>query len=300
MSAPLPHVAQFPPPVLDNVREASIIRSCADAMQPETFKEVGCTVCGQLKPLRHLSSARHVSHFFSILENDSATQKERSTSTDPIASLGGPVVDRTTDLIYLPCRASVCKGNVPKHALARDLWIGEVPEVLSRLSFVERLLMSRVRHSCCFIWVALSAHPNLGSRKMISHVVAFESPVSKVYSVLPPPKDKLDEVLAVVFTGPSTPTEADMKCTPLLVRHRNIVESLEWLRLNHCDYKDIELSMENLAMYTDGQAPVAVIYKDRQSNKVPEGTSVFDNDDADGTTHGPYPVVMHGLVGECL
>ncbi|KAK0235583.1 hypothetical protein EDD85DRAFT_791055 [Armillaria nabsnona] len=160
-------------------------------------------------------------------------RKERLMATDPIVSLGGLVVDQTTDLICLPCRASV----------------------------------------------ALSAHPTLGSRKMISHVVVFESPVSKVYSVLPPPKDELDEVLAVIFTRPSSPTEADMKRTPLL---------------------DIEVSMENLAMYTDGQAPVAVIYKDRQSNKVPEGTSVFDNDDADSTTHSPCPVVMHGLVGECL
>ncbi|PBK62526.1 hypothetical protein ARMSODRAFT_943118, partial [Armillaria solidipes] len=279
MSEPVTHPSPFPPHVLDNAREASIVRSCVDAMQPTMFQESGCTVCGQLKPMRHLSSARHVARFFPILENDDATRKERLADTDPVVPLTGPVLDRTTDLICLPCRASVRKGIVPKHALARDLWIGEVPEVLSRPSFVERLLVARVRHSCCFVRVALSAHPTLGSRKMISHVVAFESPLSKVYSVLPPPRDELDEVLAVMFTGPSTPTEEDMKRTPLL---------------------DVEVSMENLSMYEDGKAPVAVVYKDRNSNKVPEGTSVFDNDEADGTTDGPCPVVVHGLVGEHL
>ncbi|PBK59900.1 hypothetical protein ARMSODRAFT_843132, partial [Armillaria solidipes] len=135
---------------------------------------------------------------------------------------------------------------------------------------------------------------------MISHVVSFESPVSKVYSVLPPPREELDEVLAVIFTGPSKPTEEEMKRTPLLVRHKNIMELLAWLQLNHQDYMDVEISSENLASYEDGKAPVVVVYKDRHSNKVPEGTSVFDNEEADGTAEGPCPVVVHSIVGEQL
>ncbi len=290
----------FPPSALASAREASIVRSCTDAMQPSVFQEAGCTVCGQLKPLTQLSAARHVAQFFTILKNNDGTWKERFRDSDLIAPLAGPVLDPTTDLICLPCRASVHKSVVPKHALARNLWLGEVPEVLSCLSFVERILVSRVHHSCCFVCVALLAHPDLGSRKMISHVVAFEAPVSKVYSVLPPPKEELDEVLAVIFTGPSAPTEADLKRTPLLVCHNHIIESLAWLHLNHCDYQDVEVSVENLATYEDGKAPVAMLYKNGLSNKVPEGTSVFDNEEADGTTDGPCPVVVHGLVGEQL
>lgn len=300
MSEPVTHPSPFPPHVLDNTREASIVRSCVDAMQPTMFQESGCMVCGQLKPMRHLSSAQHVARFFPVLENDTTTRKERLADMVPVILLAGPVLDHTMDLICLPCRASVQKGIVPKHALARDLWIGEMPKVLSHLSFVECLLVARVRHSCCFVRVTLSAHPTLGSRKMISHVVAFESPLSEVYSVLPPPRDELDEVLVVIFTGSSTPTEEDMKWTPLLVCHINIVESLEWLKLNHCDYQDVEVSMENLSMYEDGKALVAIIYKDRNSNKVPKGTSVFDNDEADGTMDSLCPVVVHSLVGEHL
>ncbi|SJL13073.1 uncharacterized protein ARMOST_16510 [Armillaria ostoyae] len=281
-SDPLSSSCPFPPRVLTSEREASIMRSCADAMQPSIFQEAGCTVCGQLKPLNQLSAACHVARFFTILENNDGTRKERFRDTDPIVPLSGPVVDPKTELICLPCRASVRKGVVPKHALACNLWLGEVPEVLSRLLFVERILVSRVRHSCCFVRVALSAHPDLGSRKMISHVVAFEAPVSKVYSVLPSPKEELDDVLAVIFTG------------------LHIVESLAWLRLNHCNYQDVEVSTDNLATYKDGKAPVAMVYKNSQSNKVPEGTSVFDNEEADGTTQGPCLVVVHGLVGERL
>ncbi len=175
-----------------------------------------------------------------------------------------------------------------------------MPEVLSKLSFIERILVSRIRHNCCFVRVALAGHPELGSQKMISHVVVFESPISKVYTVLPPPRDELDEVLAIMFTGPTLPTEEEMERTPLLVRHRNVMDSLKWLCLNHCDYSNVELSEANMSIYLDGKAPVAVVFKDRMGNKVPEGTSVFDNDDADGTMEGPCPVVVHGLIGEYL
>ncbi|PBK59989.1 hypothetical protein ARMSODRAFT_991030 [Armillaria solidipes] len=104
---------------------------------------------------------------------------------------------------------------------------------------------------------------------MISYVIMFEAPVFKIYDVLPPPRDQLDEVLVVLFTGPTLPTEDEMKWTPLLVHHHNV-------------------------------APVTIVHKDQESNKVPEGTSIFDNEEADSTSEGPCPVVVHGLVGEQL
>ncbi|KAK0433178.1 hypothetical protein EV421DRAFT_1683688, partial [Armillaria borealis] len=171
----------YPPLPLNAAREASIIRECAGSMQPSVFQEGGCTVCGQLIPLSELSKSRNVTRFFSILENDTCTRKEQKNESDPINPIGGPVIDPSTQFICLKCRSSIRKGQVPKNALANGLWLGNVPEVLSKLSFVERILVSRMRHNCCFVHVALAGHPEYGLRKMISHVVAFESPVSKVY-----------------------------------------------------------------------------------------------------------------------
>ncbi len=290
----------YPPPPLSHAKEASIIREYVESMQPSVFQEGGCTVCGQLTPVSELSRSRHISRFFSILENDACIRKERTSENNPIVPICGPVVNPGTDLICLKCRASVRKGKVPKNALANGLWLGEVPEVLSKLSFVEYILVSHIRHNCCFVRVALAGHPELGSWKMISHVVVFESPISKVYTVLPPPRDELDEVLAIMFTGPILPTEEEMEHTPLLVRHRNVMDSLKWLCLNHCDYSNVELSEANMSTYLDGKAPVAVVFKDRMGNKVREGLSVLDNDDVNGTMEGPCPVVVHGLIGEYL
>ncbi|KAK0220725.1 hypothetical protein IW262DRAFT_1557606 [Armillaria fumosa] len=273
----------FPPPLLTEAKEVSIIRECIAAMQPSVFQEAGCTVCGQLTPLRKLSESRHVAWSFGVLENGSCTRKERFDDADPIAPRPGPVRDATTDVICLKCRTDIRKGIVPKRALATGLWIGEVPQVLAKLSFVKRLLVARVRHSCCFVRVALSGHPELGARKMIAHVIAFESPVSKVHDVLPPPREELDKVLAVMFMGPTTPTEEDMQCMPLLYMLRNV-----------------NISEANMATYVDSKVPVAVVYKDRHTNKVPKAMSMFDNEEADGMTEGPCPVVVHGLVGEQL
>ncbi len=104
----------YPPPPLSRAKEASIIRECVESMQPSVFQEGGCTVCGQLTPVSELSQSRHVSRFFSILENDACTRKEQTSENDLIVPIGGPVVDPGTDLICLKCRASIRKGKVPK------------------------------------------------------------------------------------------------------------------------------------------------------------------------------------------
>ena len=75
---------------------------------------------------------------------------------------------------------------------------------------------------------------------------------------------------------------------------------MEWLKLNHADYADIDICAENLAEYPENVPPVSVEYKPSTSNKNAEGTSVFDMDDEDGTEEGDCPFTVHGLTGELL
>ena len=138
------------------------------------------------------------------------------------------------------CRESVRKGKVPRLALANKLWIGNVPDELKSLRFVEKILIARVRHTCAYVKVSS------GMRKMKANVIAFQSPMPKIYNTLPPPQEEISEVLAILFTGPAQPTEADMKRTPFLVRRNYVAKALQWLKFNHKDYEDIEISMSNL------------------------------------------------------
>jgi uncharacterized protein (DUF2132 family) len=146
------------------------------------------------------------------------------------------------------------KGKILEHALANGLWLGNVPSVLSDLRFIEKLLIARLRHNCCFVKVAS------GMRKMTSHAVAFQAPIPKLYHILPPPVEELDEVLAILFTGPVKPTSKDFERTPLLVCRNAVAKALQWLKLNHADYKDIEISYENLSQYPEDSPPVSVEY----------------------------------------
>jgi hypothetical protein len=75
-------------------------------------------------------------------------------------------------------------------------------------------------------------------------------------------------------------------------------KALHWLKLNHVDYFDCEISDKNLASYPEEGPPVVVDYNPSNSNKNPESTSVHDLEEEDGTTEGPCPFTVHGLTGE--
>lgn len=50
--------------------------------------------------------------------------------------------------------------------------------------------------------------------------------------------------------------------------------------------------------YEENTSPVSVEYRESTSNKVPEGTSVFDQEEEDGTEEGDCAFTVHGLTGE--
>ncbi|KZT05075.1 uncharacterized protein LAESUDRAFT_656492, partial [Laetiporus sulphureus 93-53] len=130
---------------------------------------------------------------------------------------------------------------------------------------------------------------------MIANAVGFSQPVHKVYNVLPPPREDLDDILAILFTGPCRPVEADFKRTPLLVRHRAVLDALQWLTLNHEDYTDVDISMSNLHEYPEGVPPVTVLHRLSDGTTPAEALSVHEFDDERGASSGPCPFVVHGL-----
>ena len=282
----------FPPsPLTDELSETIIRQWCEDA-KPSSLEESGCAVCGELVPISQLSRLKAIKNMLGILSAPGVTRTERKSVSQKISEFRGPVLDYRCDKVCDNCRKNIRKGKVPCLALANNLWLGEVPKVLSHLNYVERLLVARVRHNCCFVKVASS-----GLKKMTAHVIAFESPLPKVYHILPPPVEDMDDILAILFTGPSRPTEDDLTRLPLLVRRNHVGKALEWLKLNHVDYKDLEISYENLEKYPEDTPPVSIEYRREDSNKVPEGTSLNDSEVDDGVATGECPFIVHGLTG---
>lgn len=71
---------------------------------------------------------------------------ERKSDEDPIQEFIGPVLDYNCNKICNICCKSI--------QMAKELWIGNVPNELKSLRFVEKLLIARVRHTCCYVKIA--------------------------------------------------------------------------------------------------------------------------------------------------
>ncbi|TFK60401.1 hypothetical protein BDN72DRAFT_752984, partial [Pluteus cervinus] len=135
---------------------------------------------------------------------------------------------------------------------------------------------------------------------MISHAIAFEAPTARLYQELPPPREDMDDVLAILFTGPAQPTDEDFARTPLLVRRNKVIQALKWLKVNHKDYADIVISQNNIDEYPEDIPPVTVVYKKSETNKIPETQDLANNEEEDGVESGDCPFVVHGLSGEAM
>jgi hypothetical protein len=283
----------FPPCPLSKKLQHKIINDFCDDTSPKMFMESGCAVCGCLTPVVKLQKISELSLNLDILRNTEVTQKECFSMQDLIQPLNDlPVLLETLDTICPKCYKSLSTDKLPTLALANGLWLGNIPDELSELTYAEQLLIARVRHNRCIVRVSSGMH------KMTANAITFANPTPKIYDILPPPASDLDEVLAFIYTGPCKPTPADFERTPLLVRRNKVAIALNWLKLNHCDYWDLKISEENLKDYPENGIPVAIDYRHAITNKNPESTAVHDADLEAGTETGKCPFVVHGLTGE--
>ncbi len=285
---------EFPPAPLDKNLIRPIIKHACSRMKVHNISETGCAVCGELKPCHSMSKLKSVRRQLDILTASGVSRIERKNSSSRLCEYTGPILDYNCSMICNPCRGAIRNGKIPKLALANGLWIGDVPPQLKCLNFVERLLVAHIRHTCAYVKVAS------GMRKMTANVIAFQSPVPKVYNILPPPRDDLDDVLAILYTGSCKPTHDDLTRLPFFVRRNNIIKALEWLKLNHRDYADIEISEENLKQYSETEIPVSIVYRESSGNKVPEGMSKHDLEADHGVMEGECSFSVHGLTGESI
>lgn len=280
----------FPPaPPSRRIHEDAIRGFCHET-DLSSLQERGCAVCGQLTSIHALQDLSTFEYGLACLINPLVTRKERKTSNDPITHLDGPVIDKGCSDVCDMCAESLSQGVAPKNSLANGLWLGEVPHELKSLYWTEQLLIARVMHNYCIIRVRSS-----GMHRMRANAICHALPMPKIYSVLPPPREDMDDVLAFMYIGPTAPTPEDFKRTPFLVRKNKVRKALDWLKLNHKDYIDVGISEENLEGYPEDRPPVIVDFQMQEATKDPEATAVNDGEDADGTTEGMCSFVVHTL-----
>jgi len=281
---------EFPPSHPSDSHMETIIENFCREYSPDNVVEEGCAVCAQLTPMKNLTRLDCLSLNLEVLKSSGITRKERFSSQIDAEEIKEPILAPGCTRICKTCEKSINKGGVPRFALANGLWIGEIPLQLQGLTLIEKLMIARVRHNACYATVAS------GGRKLKCNVVAFECNMPKVYSLLPPAPEDLNNMIAVMFSGPTEPNESDWKRTPFAVRRRKVAAALEWLTLNHPDYRDVAISKIHLQQYPEHGVPVDIVKYKRSTNRDAENVAVYDNDDEDGTEAGKCPTVIHGLI----
>ncbi|KAK6992155.1 hypothetical protein R3P38DRAFT_2571364, partial [Favolaschia claudopus] len=104
---------EFPPkPASEELRHKIISGFCND-IDPSSFEEAGCTVCGLLARKSCLTPKQDVMFDWDLLIVDDVTRKERSLEGDPIESWDGPVVDELCDYVCTECEEQLLKGSIP-------------------------------------------------------------------------------------------------------------------------------------------------------------------------------------------
>ncbi|KAJ7083513.1 hypothetical protein C8R43DRAFT_909503, partial [Mycena crocata] len=273
----------FPPPAPSKELRHKIIRGMCEDMDPEKIEESGCAVCGQLTPNIELTPRDELDLDWDLLCRPGVTRKERFHNDDPVEELEGPILLDNCNSVCADCEARMRSRVLPLFSLANHIWIGQVPWQLQDLSFAEKMLIAKVRHNRCVIRVAS------GRGKMSANAIMFSSPVVKVYHILPPSKDDISEVMAFIFVGPARPTDQEYVRTPMLVRREKVRHALEWLKLNHEDYAQLEISSENLADLPESGIPCGVDWKQTdpdESNNVAAAMSVHESSEEHGTGEG--------------
>src|ERR1700730_11215919 len=292
----LKHKTTFPPHKVNNILIERVIRDFCKDLSENNLTESGCAVCGMLTPMKEMTSLDEYKALLGPLYTNGTnrTRLERKSSSQIAQELLGPTILSDLKSVCKTCGQALRSKKIPTLALANGLWLGEVPSELQNLRYAEKMLIARCRHNRCIMRVSSGMH------KMRSNAITFPHPMPKIYHALPPPKEEIDEVLAFIFTGPCKPTEKDLQRTPMLVRRNKVALALNWLKLNHIDYEDLEISQENLMALPENDIPVQVSYRPTEMTKTPEGMSVDDMGEEEGTTEGECPFVVHGLTGEEL
>ena len=189
---------KFPPlPLSTKLCQNIVADFCADT-SPDVFEEAGCAVCGQLTPICKMEELAEVEDI-NFLKADGVTRKARCKSSDLVNELRGPILAPNCDRVCPLCVESLEKNKVPTLALANGLWVGKIPDELRDLTYAEQLLIARVRHNRCIVKVSS------GMSKMRANAISFSNPMPKIYNVLPPPIEEMDEVLAFIYTWGSGP-----------------------------------------------------------------------------------------------
>ncbi|KAJ3482221.1 hypothetical protein NLI96_g7136 [Meripilus lineatus] len=295
----------FPPIPLSMERCAELVKEWRDAISADALMYETCGVCARRTQASTMTMVNTLDPRLRVLVRDgiSFTRQERKLYSDPICSIDGPVlcpegvhssVNKSGVHICAECMVALDANRMPILSLANGQWLGHVPPELKRLNPTERMMVSLYRHNAFVVRV------RKGQKKMISNAIVFSQPIAKLCKVLPPTFEEMEGCMGVVFVGPNKPTIEDYKRTRFLVRKSYVRAALNWLVLNHKDYKDVIIDASRLDKYDENVPPGFIKYQPGSATETGENIASHENVEERGTETGPCPLTVQGISVDTL
>jgi hypothetical protein len=154
------------------------------------------------------------------------------------------------------CYRRLQERKTPPLSLANNMWIGPTPPCLQDLTIPEQLLISPGYLCMNLVQLTKKKHTH---HKLKGHIVTLPQNPTSLVKILPLPMYQLCEYLKVVFVGPGTPTERQLKKV-LQVRKSKVTAALRWLFDHNNLFKDnLKLDENALDDLPEGDIPRALM-----------------------------------------
>ncbi len=154
------------------------------------------------------------------------------------------------------CHWSIIASHRPIEALSNYRWIGEQPEQLSDLTWLEELLIARA-HLVGKI-IRLEERKASSYFALKCHTILLPQDTTRLLDLLPMSLSSLPDIIRVVWAGKTSPEQSRLR-THFTVHTAKICKALQWLCRHHEDYRHVTIDEERIAAWNSTEVAVELM-----------------------------------------
>jgi hypothetical protein len=151
------------------------------------------------------------------------------------------------------CYRSIAAAQTPDASLSNYRWMGDPPEELRDLNWLEELLIARA-HLVGRI-VRLEERTATSYFSLKGHTVILPQDTTRLLDLLPMPLSLLPDFVRVVWVGRESLNSNRLR-SHFTVRTSKVLKALLWLCQNHEDYRHVRIDEERIAAWNATEVAV--------------------------------------------
>ena len=201
------------------------------------------------------------------------------------------------DWVCMECLRALITDQIPRYALANQMWIGDIPQELAMLTLPEELLIAWHYPKCYVIKLFPKENHNVQlahlQHAIRGNVSLYNMNMNDVVKMLegqlmPQTTMSLASIITITYIGSRRLPKNWLRST-FRVRRHVVHDALLWLKMHNPLYGDINISLDRLADLPDDDIPeelLAIMQHEEDENIVirkSEGCIPTRNNETNGT-----------------